>query len=87
MSKSPSVSRPISAGLGIAGGLIAGMIFKQTWKLLAREDDSPDAGDLDRGWAEIMIAATIQGAIAGAVKAALNHGYLLHRQNGDEDDD
>jgi len=75
------MSRPISAGLGMAGGLIAGMLFKRTWKLVAGQDDTPDAGDLDRGWAEILIAASIQGAIAGAVKAALNHGYLLHRQN------
>jgi hypothetical protein len=81
MSRSDSMSRPISAGLGMAGGLIAGMLFKRTWKLVAGQDDTPDAGDLDRGWAEILIAASIQGAIAGAVKAALNHGYLLHRQN------
>lgn len=84
MSKPDSMSRPISAALGMAGGLIAGALFKRTWKLVAGQDDTPDAGDLDRGWAEVLIAATIQGAIAGAVKAALNHGYLLHRQNDDE---
>ena len=80
-STSESISRPVSAALGMAGGLIAGMIFKHTWKLVAgQEDIRPDAGDLDRGWAEVMIAATLQGAIAGAVKAALNHGYLVRRQ-------
>jgi hypothetical protein len=84
MSKPGSMSRPVSAALGMAGGLIAGALFKRTWKLVAGQDDTPDAGDLDRGWAEVLIAATIQGAIAGAVKAALNHGYLLHRQNDDE---
>jgi hypothetical protein len=81
MSKPDSISRPVSAGLGLAGGLIAGALFKRTWRLVAGQDDTPDAGDLDRGWAEILIAATIQGAITGAVKAALNHGYLVHRQN------
>ncbi|HEY0538454.1 MAG TPA: DUF4235 domain-containing protein [Actinoallomurus sp.] len=87
MSKRPdTMSRPVSAALGIAGGLIAGVIFKQTWKLIARDDDAPDAGDLERGWAEVLIAATLQGAIAGAVKAALNRGYLLHSQDGDEAD-
>ena len=85
-SKSDSISRPVSAALGMAGGLIAGMIFKRTWKLVAGQDDTPDAGDMDRGWAEVMIAATLQGAIAGAVKAALNHGYLSHRQ-GEPDED
>jgi hypothetical protein len=76
------MSRPISAGLGLAGGLIAGAMFKQAWKLLAGEDDPPDAGDLERGWAEVLIAASLQGAIAGAVKAALNRGYLLHSRDG-----
>jgi hypothetical protein len=85
MSKDASMSRPISAALGIAGGLIAGTIFKQVWKLIAREDDAPDVGDLDRGWAEVIIAATLQGAIAGAVKAALNRSYLLHRQDDETD--
>jgi hypothetical protein len=86
-SKSDSISRPVSAALGMAGGLIAGMIFKRTWKLVAGQDDTPDAGDLDRGWAEVMIAATLQGAIAGAVKAALNHGYLSHRQSEPDEDE
>ena len=85
MSKDNSMSRPISTALGLAGGLIAGVVFKQTWKLIAREDDAPDAGDLERSWAEVLIAATLQGAIAGAVKAALNRSYLLHRQDDDSD--
>jgi hypothetical protein len=85
MSKPGSMSRPISAGLGLAGGLIAGVIFKQIWKLVAGEDDAPDAGDLERGWAEVLLAAALQGAIAGAVKAALNRGYLLHSQDDPDD--
>ncbi|MGI5224353.1 DUF4235 domain-containing protein [Actinoallomurus sp. CA-142502] len=84
MSKGNSMSRSASAALGIAGGLIAGVIFKQTWRLIARDDDTPDAGDLERSWAEVLIAATLQGAISGAVKAALNRGYLLHSQNYDD---
>jgi Protein of unknown function (DUF4235) len=86
VSKNSSMSRPISTALGITGGLVAGVLFKQTWRLIAREDDTPDAGDLERGWAEVIIAATIQGAIAGAVKAALNRSYLLHRADDDETD-
>jgi hypothetical protein len=83
MSSTNSLSRPASAALGITGGLLAGVIFKQAWKLITRDDDAPDAGDLERGWAEVLVAATLQGAIAGAVKAALNRGYLLHGQDDD----
>ncbi|MCW2947799.1 MAG: rane protein [Actinoallomurus sp.] len=64
--------------------MIAGAIFKCTWKLLARQEDAPDAGDLERGWGEVLAAAALQGAIAGAVKAALNRGYLIHRHHPQE---
>lgn len=86
MSKDASMSRAASAALGLAGGLIAGIVFKQTWKLVSGDDDAPDAGDLERGWAEVLVAATLQGAISGAVKAALNRSYLLHQRNDDESD-
>lgn len=86
MSHPKTMPRPVSAALGMAGGLIAGLLFKQAWKLVAGQEDTPDAGDLERGWGEILIAAAIEGAIAGAVKAALNHGYLVHRQSGEDDD-
>jgi hypothetical protein len=81
MSRSNSMSKPISAVLGMAGGLIAGALFKQTWRLVAGQDDAPDAGDLDRGWVEVVAAAALQGAIVGGVKAALNHGYLMRRNS------
>lgn len=86
VSKNATMSRPISTALGITGGLIAGALFKQTWRLLTREDDTPDASDLERDWAEVIIAAMIQGAIAGAIKAALNRGYLLHRADDETTD-
>lgn len=85
MSRPATMSRPVSAALGMAGGLIAGQLFKQTWKLVAGQEDAPDAGDLERGWAEILIAAAIEGAIAGAIKSALHHGYLVQRHSGEDD--
>jgi hypothetical protein len=33
----------------------------------------------------VLIAAALQGAIAGGVKAALNRSYLLHRLDDDPD--
>ncbi|MCO5969040.1 DUF4235 domain-containing protein [Actinoallomurus soli] len=85
MSKPDSISRPVSAVLGLAGGLIAGALFKQTWKLVSGQDDAPDAGDVERGWVEVLAAAALQGAIVGGVKAALNHGYLVRRHAGRSD--
>ncbi|GAB3988857.1 hypothetical protein GCM10029978_112350 [Actinoallomurus acanthiterrae] len=79
MSRSDAVSRPVSAVLGMAGGLIAGALFKQTWNLVSGQDDAPDAGNLERSWVEVLAAAGLQGAITGGVKAALDHGYLIAR--------
>ena len=54
------------------GGLLAGALFKQVWRAVAGEDDSPDAKDRDRGWAEIVGAAAIEGAVFGTVKAVVD---------------
>jgi hypothetical protein len=58
----------------ILGGIAAGAIFKKAWKITAGEDEAPTATDAQRGWREVLLAATLQGAIFGAVKAAIDRG-------------
>ncbi|ELS58764.1 DUF4235 domain-containing protein [Streptomyces viridochromogenes] len=64
--------KPVGLALGAVSGMLAGAAFKQTWKMLGHEEDAPDATDEERTWREILIAATIQGAIFAAVKAAVD---------------
>jgi predicted metal-dependent enzyme (double-stranded beta helix superfamily) len=64
--------KPFSILVSVLGGVLAGMIFKQVWKLAAHEDDAPKAIDERRGWREILLAAGLQGAIYALVKAAVN---------------
>ncbi len=59
---------------GMLAGFVAGAAFKQVWKLVAREDDAPDAMDEDRSWREILVAAALQGAIFGVTRAAVDRG-------------
>jgi hypothetical protein len=66
--------KPVGALLGVAAGLIAGVVFKQTWRVVAGDGDAPDATDEDRGWGEILAAAALQGAIFAIVKAAIDRG-------------
>ena len=66
--------KPFSLLVSILGGLVAGAIFKQTWKLVAGEDDAPDPTDADRAWREILAAAALQGAIVAVIRAAVNRG-------------
>jgi predicted metal-dependent enzyme (double-stranded beta helix superfamily) len=66
--------KPVGLLTGMLAGLLAGAVFKQVWKLAAGEDDAPKATDARRGWGEVLIAATLQGAIYALVKAAVDRG-------------
>jgi len=66
--------KPMGMLVSVLGGLLAGAIFKQVWKVAFKEDDAPKATDADRSWREILMAATLQGAIFGLVKAAVDRG-------------
>jgi hypothetical protein len=64
--------RPFGILVSVLGGILAGMLFKRTWRAVAGDDDSPDAMDRNRGWGEILGAAALEGAVFGAVKAAVD---------------
>lgn len=59
---------------GVLGGVLAGMAFKQVWTLASGKSDAPQATDPDVGWRQAVLAATVQGAVFGAVKAAVDRG-------------
>jgi Protein of unknown function (DUF4235) len=77
--------KPVGLVAGAAAGLLAGVLFKQVWRGLSGEDEAPGPTDEDRGWAEILIAATLQGAIFGLVRAAVDRGgaVAVRRTTGD----
>ncbi|MFD9083308.1 DUF4235 domain-containing protein [Streptomyces erythrochromogenes] len=74
MKASTVAYKPVGTALGALGGVLAGMAFKQVWKRLGHDDDAPNATDEDRSWREILIAATLQGAVFAVVKAAIDRG-------------
>ena len=75
MSKLQKVAyKPVGLLLGIAAGAIAGLVFKEVWKIASGDDDAPNATDEDRGWGEIIAAAALQGAIFATVKALVDRG-------------
>ncbi|WP_067811592.1 DUF4235 domain-containing protein [Actinomadura kijaniata] len=63
--------KPLSILFSVLGGLLAGTLFKQVWKRAAGQDDAPDADDANYSWRQVLIAAAVQGAIFGLVKAAV----------------
>ena len=66
------VYRPFGMVLGVLGGLLAGAIVKQAWKLATHREDTPKPKDSEYGWAEVLTAAAIQGAVFAFVKAAVD---------------
>jgi hypothetical protein len=64
--------KPVGLILGAAAGALAGFAFKRVWRVVAGDDDAPDATDEERSWGEILAAATLQGAIFALVKAAVD---------------
>jgi dihydrodipicolinate synthase/N-acetylneuraminate lyase len=68
--------RLISLGLSVVSGMLAGALFKGMWKLIAREEDAPDATDMQRSWKEVLPAAALQGAVFATVKAAVERGAV-----------
>jgi predicted metal-dependent enzyme (double-stranded beta helix superfamily) len=64
--------KPVGLLGGILAGAIAGVLFKQVWRLAAGEPEAPHATDQSRRWAEVLAAAALQGAIFAIVKAAVD---------------
>ena len=73
MSKGAKLAyRPIGLIGGIAAGIVSGAIFKQVWKLVANEDEAPDALQSEYRMRDVVLAAAIQCAIFAATKAAID---------------
>lgn len=66
--------KPFGVAFSVLGGIVAGAVFKRVWALLGHEDDPPEATERSRTWREVLLAAALQGAIFGLVKAAVDRG-------------
>ena len=64
--------KPFGLLISVLGGVLASAVFRKVWTLVAGEPDAPDATDRDRGWGEVLLAAAVQGALFGGVKALLD---------------
>lgn len=64
--------RPVGTLIGVLGGVLATTLFNKAWGAIGPGDEAPDATDKHATWNQVLLAATIQGAIFGVVKAAVD---------------
>ncbi|MFG2783008.1 DUF4235 domain-containing protein [Streptomyces prunicolor] len=84
MSATRIAYKPVGMAMGALSGMLAGAAFKQLWKRLGHDEDTPNATDEHRTWREVLTAAALQGAIFAGVKAAVDRGgaTATHRLTG-----
>jgi hypothetical protein len=59
---------------GVLAWVLAGAIFQRLWKIIAKGGPVPEATDVSRSWWEVLLAATLRGAITAGVRAAADRG-------------
>jgi hypothetical protein len=64
--------KPLSILVSVLGGMLAGAVFTKVWMSLTGEESAPAPDSTEHRTSEVLIAAVLQGAIAGGVRAAVN---------------
>jgi hypothetical protein len=64
--------KPIGLLFGLLGGLLAAKVFGTVWKRISNEDETPQPLSDDYSTREVLLAATLQGAIFGLIKTAVD---------------
>lgn len=66
--------KPVGLLISVAAGTAASVAVRRVWTLLTGQQDAPKATDQDHSWREVLLAASVQGAVFGLVKAAIDRG-------------
>ncbi|MEX5709534.1 DUF4235 domain-containing protein [Parafrankia sp. FMc6] len=66
------VYKPVGMVGGLLAGATSGFLVRKSWAAISGEEETPDALRLDHGFAEVVLAAALQGAVFAATSAAIN---------------
>jgi hypothetical protein len=77
MKMSKVLYKPLGMVVSVLGGLLATRLFNALWKGLGHDEGAPSSTEANRSWSDILVAATLQGAIFGLIKAALDRGGAI----------
>lgn len=68
------VYKPVGLVVGMAGGALAGLLFRKVWDRIGPGEDAPQPLEQDHSWKEVLAAAAIEGVILSVVRAAIQRG-------------
>lgn len=66
------LSRLLTLIVSVLGGFLASAVFNNVWIAVSGEEEAPAATSTEHSTKEVLFAAVVQGAIFGAVKAAVD---------------
>ncbi len=64
--------KPLGLLVSVLGGILASAVFKRVWTAASGEQEAPEATSAEHSAKEVLLAALVQGAIFGLVKAAVD---------------
>jgi len=64
--------KPVGAVSGLLAGAVSGFLVRKTWAAISGDEETPGALRRDHGFAEVVLAAAIQGAVFAAASTAIN---------------
>ncbi len=64
--------KPLGLLVSVLGGILATAVFKKVWTAATGQDEAPEATSAEHSTKQVLLAALVQGAIFGAVKAAVD---------------
>ena len=64
--------KPLGLLVSVLGGLLASAVFNKVWTAATGQQEAPEATSAEHSTREVLVAAVVQGAIFGAVKAVVD---------------
>jgi hypothetical protein len=64
--------KPLGLLVSVLGGVLASAVFKKVWTAVSGQQEAPEATSAEHSTREVLLAALVQGAVFGVVKAAVD---------------
>ncbi len=64
--------KPLGLLVSVLGGILASAVFNKVWTAATGQQEAPEATSAEHSTKQVLLAALVQGAVFGVVKAAVD---------------